>query len=50
MKKAHAAAHRTEILIMEICKLVYIEHQLRSIPIIHHCDLPNLIWLVRCTI
>jgi hypothetical protein len=50
MKKAHAAAQSTEILLMKICNVLYIEHKLQNIPIIHQCDLPNLIWTIWCTI
>jgi hypothetical protein len=50
MKKAQATAQSTKILILKICKVVSIEHQLRNIPIIHQCELSNLIRIVWCTI
>jgi hypothetical protein len=49
-KKAHATAQSTEILILKICKVMSIKHQLWNIPIIHQCDLSNLIRIVWCTI
>jgi hypothetical protein len=49
-KKAQAAAQSIEILILKICKVMSIEHQPQNIPIIHKCDLLNLIWIVWCTI
>jgi hypothetical protein len=49
MKKGHATAQITEILILKICKFVSIEHHRQHIPIIHQCDLSNLIRKVQCT-
>jgi hypothetical protein len=50
MKKAQATAQSTEILILKICKVVSIEHQLWNIPIIHQCKLSNLYRIVWCMI
>jgi hypothetical protein len=46
MKKANAVAQSNKTLLMKICNVMYIEHKLQNIPIIHQYDLPNLIWIV----
>jgi hypothetical protein len=49
-KKAQTTAQNTKILILKLCKVVSIKHQLWNISIIHQCELSNLYRIVWCTI